>query len=311
MPLLSIVTGCFNEEDNVAELYQRVCKTLAEELPEYAFEMIFIDNASTDKTLEILRDIAHSDKQVKVIVNNRNFGIVRSAQYALLQAKGDAVIWLTSDLQDPPEMIPQFVQKWVSGFKVVLAQKLSSEESAIFYFVRSLYYRIVRRLSDIDVIEHATGFGLYDRQVVENIKQINDPYPWTRGLIADFGYKPALIPFSQPARKRGLSKMNFYSLWDVAVLSITNHSKIPLRLAIFTGFGIGILSFLLALLYFLYKLLFWQSFQLGIAPLVIGIFFLGAVQLIFIGILGEYIGSIHTQVLHRPLVIEKERINFD
>lgn len=311
MPLLSIVTGCFNEEGNVAELYQRVCKTLAEELPEYAFEMIFIDNASTDKTLDILRNIARSDKRVKVIVNNRNFGPLRSGHHAILQAKGDALILLASDLQDPPEMIPQFVRKWVEGFKVVLAQKVSSEESSTFFFVRSLYYRIVKRLSSIEVIEHVTGFGLYDRQVIEDVRRINDPYPYFRGLIFELGYQHSLITFNQPARKRGFSKINLYELWDVAVLGITNHSKIPLRLAIFTGFGIGIFSFFLALLYLLYKLLFWQNFQLGIAPLVIGIFFLGAVQLVFIGILGEYIGSIHTQVLHRPLVIEKERINFD
>ncbi len=311
MTFLSIVTGCFNEADNVTELYERICRTFADELPGYAFELIFIDNASTDKTVEVLKDIGRTDKRVKIIVNNRNFGHIRSGYHALLQAKGEATIALASDLQDPPEMIPKFVKKWEEGYKVVLAQKTNSEESPLFFLVRRIYYNVINRLSEIELAKNVTGFGLYDHQVIEDIRRIDDPYPYFRGLICDLGYKQALIPFTQPARKCGFTKNNFYTLWDLAMLGITNHSKVPLRLATFAGFGVGTFSFLVALGYLIYKLLFWSSFQLGTAPLVIGMFFIGAVQLVFIGLLGEYIGAIHTQVLRRPPVIEKERINFD
>lgn len=311
MTFLSIVTGCFNEEENVAELYRRICKTFEDDLPGYTFELIFIDNASTDRTVEVLKDIGRTDKRVKIIVNNRNFGHVRSGHHAVLQAKGEAIVGMASDLQDPPELIPLFVRKWEEGYKVVLAQKADTEESLLFSSVRKVYYEIVSRLSEIELVKNATGFGLYDRRVIEDIRQINDPYPYFRGLICDLGYDRALIPFNQPTRKRGLTKNNFYTLWDLAMLGITNHSKVPLRLATFAGFGVGALSFSVAFAYLIYKLLFWSSFQVGTAPLVIGMFFIGAVQLVFIGLLGEYIGSIHTQVLRRPLVIERERINFD
>lgn len=311
MTFLSVVAGCFNEEDNILELYDRVCRTFAENLPGYEFELIFIDNASTDKTVEILKGIAARDKRVKIIVNNRNFGQVRSGYHAVLQAKGDAIVAMASDLQDPPEMIPQFIKKWEEGYKIVLAQKTNTEESPLFFLVRNLYYTTINRLSDIELVKNATGFGLYDRRVIEDIRQINDPYPYLRGLICDLGYQRALIPFTQPVRKRGFTKNNFYSLWDIAMLGITNHSKVPLRLATFAGLTVAGLSFLVGVGYLIYKLLYWDSFQLGLAPLVIGIFFIGAVQLVFVGLLGEYIGAIHTQVLRRPPVIEKERINFD
>jgi glycosyltransferase involved in cell wall biosynthesis len=310
MPFLSIVTGCYNEEDNVSEYYERVCAVLTNDLPNYSSEIIIIDNASTDKTLELLRGFAVRDKRVKVIVNNRNFGPLRSGYHAFLQASGEAVVLMASDLQDPPEMIPEFVKKWEEGYKIVLAQKTNSEESPLFFLVRRIYYHIINRLSDIELVKNATGFGLYDKRVVEDIRRINDPYPYFRGLICDLGYRRTLIPFTQPARKRGFSKNNLYTLWDFAMLGLTNHSKVPLRLATFGGLVIAILSLMTAFAYFAYKLLYWQSFQLGQAPLVIGMFFLGAVQLVFVGVLGEYIGAIHTQVLHRPPVIEKERINF-
>jgi len=244
-------------------------------------------------------------------VNNRNFGHIRSGYHAFLQAKGDAVVIMASDLQDPPEMIPQFVRNWEAGYRIVLAQKTESKESALFFFVRKTYYNLINRLSEIELVKNATGFGLYDRVVVEDIRAINDPYPYFRGLICDLGYRRALVPFSQPARKRGFTKNNFYTLWDMAMLGLTNHSKVPLRLAIFAGCGVGAVSFVIALIYLVYKLLFWSNFQVGIAPLVIGIFFIGAIQLVFIGLLGEYIGAIHTQVLRRPPVIERERVNFD
>jgi polyisoprenyl-phosphate glycosyltransferase len=311
MPFLSVVSGCYNEEENVRELYDRVCRVFTSELRDYTFEFIVIDNASEDKTVEVLKDIASRDKRLKIIVNNRNFGHIRSGYYALLQARGDAIIAMASDLEDPPEMIPQFVRKWEEGYKIVLAQKTESEEFFLFSLVRNFYYYIVNRLSDIPLTKNVTGFGIYDRRVMDAIRKIDDPYPYFRGLICDLGYQQYLVPFKKPVRKRGFTKNNFYTLYDLAILGVTNHSKVPLRLAVFGGCGIGIMSFLVAFAYLVYKLLFWSEFQVGAAPIVIGIFFLGAVQLFFIGIVGEYIGSIYTQVLKRPPVIEKERINFD
>jgi glycosyltransferase involved in cell wall biosynthesis len=311
MKLISVVSGSFNEESNVTELYERLCATFAERLPTYAFEIIFIDNASTDGTVAVLKGLARHDARVKIIVNNRNFGHIRSGYHAFLQAQGDAVVVMASDLQDPPEMLPDFVSKWEEGYKIVLAQKTTSDESPLFFLVRKTYYNLINRLSEIELVKNATGFGLYDRRVVEDIRRVDDPYPYFRGLICDLGYDRALIPFTQPARKRGFSKNNFYTLWDMAMLGLTNHSKVPLRLAIFAGCGVGAISFVVAFAYLIYKLLFWSNFQVGTAPLVIGMFFIGAVQLVFIGLLGEYIGAIHTQVLRRPPVIEKERINFD
>ncbi len=311
MPLISVVTGSFNEEDNVGELYERVCRTFSEHLPRYDFEIIFIDNASTDGTVTRLKRLAQVDKRVKIIVNNRNFGHIRSGYHALLQARGDAIIAMASDLQDPPEMLPKFVRRWEEGFKIVLAQKVQSEESPLFFWVRRTYYAIINRLSEIELVKNVTGFGLYDRRVIEDIRAINDPYPYFRGLICDLGYQRALVPFTQPRRTRGLTKNNFYTLWDMAMLGLTNHSKVPLRLAVFAGCGVAAVSFAVALIYLLYKLLFWSNFQVGTAPLVIGMFFLGGVQLVFIGLLGEYIGAIHTQVLKRPPVVERERVNFE
>jgi polyisoprenyl-phosphate glycosyltransferase len=311
MTFLSVVTGCYNEEGNIPELYERICKTFENHLPNYTFELIVIDNASTDRTVEVLKEIAAKDKRVKIIVNNRNFGQIRSGYYAILQARGDAVVAIVSDLQDPPEMIPEFVRKWEEGYKIVLAQKTNSEESPLFFFVRKVYYDTINRLSDIELVKNVTGFGLYDRRVIEDIRQINDPYPYFRGLICDLGYQRTLVPFTQPVRKRGFTKNNFYTLWDMAMLGITNHSKVPLRLATFGGLMVAGMSFLVALGYLIYKLMYWESFQIGQAPLVIGMFFIGAVQLVFVGLLGEYIGAIHTQILHRPLVTEKERINFE
>ena len=311
MSLLSIVAGTYNEEGNVTELYDRACRACAEHLPGYDLEFVFIDNASTDRTVEILKSLAAKDRRVRIIVNNRNFGPVRSGYHAVLQARGDAIVAIASDLQDPPELIPEFVRKWEEGYKLVLAQKTNSEESALFFLVRKIYYSTINKLSDIQLVENSTGFGLYDRRVIEDIRNVNDPYPYLRGLICDLGYERALIQFTQPLRKRGFSKSSFYALWDLAMLGITNHSKVPLRLAIFSGLIVAGMAFLVGFGYLIYKLLYWDSFQVGQAPLILGIFFIGAVQLIFIGLLGEYIGSIHTQILRRPPVIEKERINFD
>ena len=310
MPLISIVTPCFNEEENVLELFQSV-KKVFDDLPIYTYEHIFIDNASTDKTVDILKKIANDNPQVKIIVNTRNFGHTRSPMHATFQAKGDAVIGMVADFQDPPELIPKYIKKWEEGYKIVIGVRAKTEEPFLFSTIRKTYYKIIGKLSDIEMVPNFTGSGLYDRKVIEIIKNIDDPCPYFRGLICDIGYERAVISYNQPVRKRGITKNNFYTLYDLAMLGITNHSKVPLRLATMTGFAVAILSLLFALGYFIYKLIFWNSFAVGIAPLVIGLFFFSAVQLFFIGIIGEYIGSIHTQVHKRPLVIEKERINFD
>jgi glycosyltransferase involved in cell wall biosynthesis len=310
-PLLSIVTGCYNEEENVADLYRDLVVIIERDLSRYDFEVIFIDNASEDRTVARLKELARLDKRLKIIINNRNFGHIRSIYHGMLQARGQAVIAMASDFQDPPSLIPQLIEQWEAGFPVVLAQKTSSRESKLFYWVRTTYYSLVARASEVELVKHVTGFGVYDRQVIEQIRQIQDPYPYLRGMVCDLGYSRALIPFEQPTRRRGFSKNNFFTLWDLAMLGFTNHSKAPLRLATFVGFGVALISFLLGFGYLISKLLFWDQFQLGIAPLIIGMFFIGAVQLLFIGVLGEYIGAIHTQILRRPPVVERERINFD
>jgi glycosyltransferase involved in cell wall biosynthesis len=307
---ISIVTPCFNEEENIREIYEQI-KAVFSDLPQYQYEHIFIDNASKDRTVAVLKDISHVDRRVKIIVNTRNFGHIRSPYHALMQAKGDAVISVVADLQDPPVLIKEFIKKWEEGYKIVIGVKTESEESQIFFAVRKAYYNLVGHLAEIELIKNFTGFGLYDQTVIETLRSIEDPYPYFRGLICDIGYERAVIEYLQPSRKKGFTKNNFYTLYDIAMLGITNHSKVPLRLATMTGFIVALISLLVALGYFAYKLVFWDNFQVGMAPLVIGLFFFSAVQLFFIGVIGEYIGAIHTQVLRRPLVVEKERVNFD
>jgi glycosyltransferase involved in cell wall biosynthesis len=308
MKNISIVTPCYNEEDNILELHDRI-KRVMDGL-NYNREHIFIDNASTDNTAGLLRTLAAQDKSVKVIINTRNFGHIRSPYYGLLQASGDAAIVMASDLQDPPEKIPEFIHKWEQGYKVVIGVKTQSQESGLFYWLRSLYYVALRNLSDIRLIDNFTGFGLYDQRVIEILRGFNDPYPYFRGLIADIGYDIAEVEFIQPRRKRGISKNNFYTLYDLAMLGIVSYTKIPLRLAAMLGFLSAAISFLIGMIYLVYKLVNWQNFSLGLAPVVIGLFFLGSIQLFFLGIVGEYIGSLYTLAVRRPLVIEKERINF-
>jgi glycosyltransferase involved in cell wall biosynthesis len=306
---LSIVSGCFNEAGNVEELVARVAKVMSA-LPQYDYEQIIIDNASTDGTQEILRKLAAENPRLKVILNARNFGHIRSPYYGLMQGKGVAVIYVASDLQEPPELIPDFLKKWEEGAKAVVAIKDSSDESPLFFAVRRLYYLLVEGLAEFKTVKNFTGFGLYDRVIIDYCRTVADPYPYFRGLISEIGLPIAQISYHQPARKRGITKNNFFTLYDLAMLGITNHSKVPLRLAAMLGFATALLSLLVAIGYLVYKLLFWKNFPLGTAPLVIGLFFFASVQLFFIGILGEYIGAIHTQVLKRPLVVEKERINF-
>jgi glycosyltransferase involved in cell wall biosynthesis len=307
---LTILTPCYNEEANVHEVYLRVRAAVAA-AGNYKYEHLFIDNASTDNTLDELRVIAAADRNVKVIRNTRNFGHIRSPMHALYQASGDAVIGIVADLQDPPEMIVDLVRKWEEGYPVVITVKAASDEHGLMFWLRKRYYRVANRLSGIETYENFTGFGLFDRKVVEIIKQINDPYPYFRGIIAEIGMKRFEIPYHQPARKRGLTKSNFYSLYDMAMLGITNLSKVPLRLVTFSGFVGALVSVLVSLVYLVYKLVFWQNFSVGIAPLVIGVFFFMSVQMLFMGIVGEYIGNIHTLVQKRPLVVEQERINFE
>jgi len=277
---------------------------------QYDFEQIVIDNASTDGTQEILRKLASKNLRLKVILNARNFGHVRSPYHGILQASGDAVIYLASDLQEPPELIPDFIKQWGQGAKAVVGIKDSSSESPLFFAVRRLYYGLVEKLADTRTIQNFTGFGLYDRTIIDYCKKLGDPYPYFRGLIAEIGLPVQRVLYRQPLRKRGFTKNNFYTLYDLAMLGITNFSKVPLRLATMLGFLAAALSLLVAVGYLIYKILFWQNFAIGTAPMVIGLFFFASVQLFFIGILGEYIGAIHTQVLNRPLVVEKERINF-
>jgi dolichol-phosphate mannosyltransferase len=307
--LLSIVTPCYNEEDNVDELYRRIKAAIAGETA-YDFEIIFIDNASRDGTVAKVKTLASLDPTVKLIVNTRNFGHIRSPYYGITQSSGAATIYLASDLQDPPEIIPQFIREWENGYKLVMAIKPVSKGNAIVHSLRKSYYRILDGISDISLLSDSTGFGLYDKEVLDHVREIADPYPYLRGLICELGYEIKTIPFEQPRRLRGISKNNIYTLYDIAMLGVVSHSKVPIRIAAFFGFLIGLLSILAALGYLVLKLLFWNDFPFGLAPIMIGVFFLFGVQLLFVGILGEYIGSIHTYVQRRPTVVEKERINF-
>ena len=306
--IISIVTPCYNEEENVNELCRRISEIMS--ILPYDYEHIFIDNASTDGTVRKIKDIAAQDTRVKLIVNARNFGHIRSPYHGILQSKGDACIAIASDLQDPPELIVEFLKKWEEGFKTVLAVKPRSQENSIMFFIRKTYYRLIDRISDITLVRNATGAGLFDKAVINILKEIQDPYPYFRGLICEIGFPIATVPFNQPRRSRGISKNNFYTLYDIAMLGITNHSKIPLRLMTMGGFLLSFLSLVAAIGFFVAKILFWNSFQLGAAPMLIGIFFFGAIQTFFIGVIGEYVGSIHTQVRKLPLVVELERVNF-
>lgn len=309
MKLISIVTPCFNEQDNIEELYNRIRFVFAK-LYRYDYEHIFIDNASTDTTVDKIKELAAKDDHVKLIVNIRNFGHIRSPMHAILQANGDAVICMASDLQDPPEIIVNFIEKWETGFPVVAGVKPKSLESPLMFLIRRCYYRLMARISDVPIIQNFTGFGLYDRKVIEIIRKLDDPYPYFRGLISELGFPVTEIEYMQPKRVRGITKNNFYTLYDIAMLGITSHSKIPLRLAAMAGFVLGLASLAVSLIYAVLKFMYWDMFQAGTAPVLIGVFFLASVQLFFIGILGEYVAAIHTQVLKRPLVIEKLRINF-
>ena len=311
MKKISIVTACYNEEENISTVHAQVKYVINTNLNQYIYEHIFIDNSSSDNTVSILREIAINDKHVKIIINSRNFGHIRSPFHGLIQANGDAVISIVADLQDPPEMIVDLVKKWEEGYQVVIAVKTKSYENQLMYGIRTLYYKLLKHLSDVNIFENFTGFGLYDKKIIEILKNIHDPYPFFRGIIAELGFKVATVPYTQPRRARGITKNNFFTLYDMGILGIINNSKVPLRLATFLGFLIAVLSFLAGFSFLFIKLLYWNTFQAGIAPLLISNLFLFGLLLFFIGILGEYVGAIYTHVLARPRVYEAERINFD
>ena len=306
--LISVVTPCYNEEGNVEELYLRVKDIFRNS--NYEYEHIFIDNSSKDSTLTQLRRLAGLDKTLKVIVNVRNFGWLRSPFYGLLQARGDAVILIASDLQDPPSVITNFIKKWEEGCKIVLGVKSKSKESRFMYVVRSLYYKIYKLLSENEIVEHSTGFGLYDRRIIEIFRELNEPYPYLKSIISEVGFEKCIVEYTQERRRKGVSSSSFYRLYDAAISGITSDSRVLIRIATMFGFAASAISLLIAFIYLLLKIILWERFQMGIASIAIGVFFFASVQLFFIGLIGEYVGAILTQVKKRPLVIEKERINF-
>lgn len=307
--IISVLLPSFNESENVDELYSRLCSTL-DSLP-YQFEFLFIDNASTDDTVKKLKLLAEKDRRVKIIINTRNFGHIRSPYWGLLQTSGDASIAMASDLQDPPELIPEFIKQWEMGWKVVLGVKPISQTNFLMSRLRKLYYRILDSIANVHIVKDTTGFGLYDKKILNHIRDIADPYPYFRGMVSELGYPVKTIPFLQPRRERGLSKSNFYILFDLGMLGVISHSMIPIRVMTFAGIILSLISFCIAIFYIVMKLIDWNGFALGIAPITIGLYLMFGLLFIFIGILGEYIASIYTYVRKRPIVVESERINFE
>lgn len=310
MKKISLFTPTFNEEDNIAELYDRVSKVM-DSMPEYEFEYVLIDNDSTDRTVEMLKAICEKDKRVKLIVNMKNFGPGRSGCYGFLQTTGDLSICFAADLQDPPEMIPAFIQKWEEGAKVIWGRKAGDEEKGLIRFARKAYYKIIQRFSADKQYENVSGFGAYDREVIDLIRQVNDSIPNFRHLIADFGYTPVFVDYVKPNRKGGKSSYNFWKYYNTAMDSLVNTSVAPLRIATFLGFIMTVVAFFLCVIYLIVRIILGHAFSLGTIPILLGVFFFCSVQIFLIGLIGEYIGSVHTRMLNRPMVVEKERINFD
>lgn len=307
---ISIVVPCYNEQENVADMYNAIKSEMAKLEEDYTYENVFIDNDSADNTVKILKEIAAKDKRVKVIVNNRNFGPEVSSFYALLQTSGDAVISICCDMQEPPAMIPDFIKEWEKGFPVVWGQNGGCKEGWFMRSCRSLYYKIIEMLSPIKQYKHITGFGLLDRKVIEQLRPLDDPWPMVRNIIPDLGYTPKLLPFQQLPRQKGTSSYTFFKYFDTALNSLTHTSKVPLKIAIYLGFICGVLSFMAGCFYLFAKLFFWESFSFGLAPILIGVFFIMSVQIFFLGLLGEYLLAVLDRVSFRHYVIEKERINF-
>jgi glycosyltransferase involved in cell wall biosynthesis len=311
MKKVSVLIPCYNEEENVVPMSDAVVDLFEKELPQYDYELLFIDNDSSDNTRALLRKICANNMHIKAIFNAKNFGQFNSPYYGILQTTGDCTISMVCDFQDPLELIPQYIKEWENGYKIVIGIKKTSKENPIMYKLRGMYYKIIKKFSDVEQIEHFTGSGLYDREFVEVLRNLKDPTPFLRGIVAELGYRRKEIPYEQPKRRAGKTHNNFYTLYDAAMLSFTAYTKIGLRLATFMGVGIGVVSSVLGAVYLVLKLLYWDRFAAGMAPMLIGIFFLGAIQLFFLGFMGEYILSMNQRVMNRPLVIEEERINFD
>lgn len=310
MKKISVLIPCYNEEENVVPMCDAIVNLFESELSNYDYELLFIDNDSSDNTRPLLREICTKNKHVKAILNAKNFGQFNSPYYGMLQTTGDCTISMVCDFQDPIELIPQYIREWENGYKIVIGIKKTSKENPIMYKLRSIYYKVIKKFSNIEQIEHFTGSGLYDREFVEVLRNLKDPTPFLRGIVAELGYRRKEIPYEQPQRRAGKTHNNFYTLYDAAMLSFTSYTKIGLRLATFIGIGIGIVSSIMGIAYLILKLIYWDRFAAGTAPMLIGIFFLGAIQLFFLGFMGEYILSMNQRIMNRPLVIEEERINF-
>lgn len=311
MKKISVLIPCYNEVENVGPMSEAVIGILEGELSQYDYELVFIDNCSTDGTRDKLEEICAKNRKVKAIFNVTNFGQFNSPFYGMCQTTGDCTISTCCDFQDPVEMLPQFVKEWENGYKIVSAIKTSSKENPFIRFLRTIYYKMIRNMSDVKMIEHFTGFGLYDRTFIELLKQLDDPMPFLRGIVAEYGFSRKEIEYQQAKRRAGKTKNNFYTLYDAAMLSVTSYTKVGLRLATILGFISSGVSLLIALVYLILKLVNWDNFQAGYAPMIIGVYVLGSIQLFFIGLLGEYILNINSRVIHRPLVVEEKRINFD
>lgn len=311
MKKISIMIPCYNEEENVVPISEAVIAILENELPEYEYELLFIDNDSKDNTRALLREICEKNKKIRAIFNAKNFGQFNSPYYGMCQTTGDCTITMCCDFQDPVEMIPKMIKEWEQGYKIVCAIKSSSKENRIMYFLRSIYYKMIRKMSSVEQIEHFTGFGLYDKGFIDVLKNLDDPVPFLRGIVAELGYKRKDIEYEQAKRRAGKTHNNWYSLYDAAMLSFTSYTKIGMRIATIFGFAMSGVSIVIALVYLILKLIYWDRFVAGMTPILLGIFVFGSLQLFFIGLLGEYIMNINTRVIHRPLVIEEERINFD
>lgn len=313
MKKISIMIPCYNEVENVVPISEAVVEVLQRELSEYDYEILFIDNASTDGTRDKLEKICSENKKIKAIFNVTNFGQFNSPFHGMCQTTGDCTITMCCDFQDPVELIPRFVQEWERGHRVVSGIKTSSKEKKIIYWMRSVYYKLIKNMSDVKMIEHFTGFGLYDKSFIKLLKQLDDPIPFIRGIVAEYGagFNMIEVEYEQPKRRAGKTHNNFYSLYDAAMLSFTSYTKVGLRLATFVGFLSAVISFLVAIAYCVLKIVNWTTFSAGTAPVTIGVFLIGGIQLLFIGFMGEYILNINTRVIHRPIVVEEKRINFE
>lgn len=311
MSKVSILIPCYNEEENIVPMSEALIELFYEKLSAYEYEIIFIDNNSTDNTRRFLRKVCKENVNIKAIFNVKNFGQFNSPYYGLMQTSGDCAILLCCDFQDPIELIPEMIAEWERGNKIIVMQKLTSEENRFLYFLRSCYYKLIHHFSEVEQIEHFTGFGLYDHTFIDVLRNLHDPTPFLRGIVAELGYRIKIIPYTQQKRRAGKTHNNFYTLYDAAMLSLTSYTKMGLRMATFLGFGVAVISTIFASIYLVLKLVFWERFVAGTAPVLIGMFFLGAIILMFLGLMGEYILSINERMMNRPLVIEEERLNFD